>query len=74
MRKEKIMRIGIGADHGGFVLKEAVIKAIESLGHEYKDYGTYSEESCDYPDYALKVAAAVKAGKWTGAFCFAARA
>ena len=37
------MRIGIGADHGGFVLKEAVIKAIESLGHEYKDYGTYSE-------------------------------
>ncbi|HHT83026.1 MAG: ribose 5-phosphate isomerase B [Christensenellales bacterium] len=57
------MRIGIGADHGGFVLKEAVIKAIESLGHEYKDYGTYSEESCDYPDYALKVAAAVKSGE-----------
>ncbi|NLL55796.1 MAG: ribose 5-phosphate isomerase B [Clostridiales bacterium] len=53
------MKVGIGCDHGGFVLKEACIEALNELGIEYCDYGTYSEESVDYPDFAVKVAQAV---------------
>ena len=48
--------IGIGSDHGGYVLKQAVIKHLEEKGHAVKDYGCYSEESCDYPVYAKAVA------------------
>ncbi|MCY6958774.1 ribose 5-phosphate isomerase B [Clostridium brassicae] len=50
------MRIAIGSDHGGFQLKNAIIKHLEEKGVEVKDFGTLSEESCDYPDYSLKVA------------------
>lgn len=53
------MKIAIGADHGGFELKEEIIKYLENNGYEYKDFGTYSTESCDYPDIALPVAEAV---------------
>lgn len=53
------MKIAIGADHGGFELKEEIIKYLEKNGYEYKDFGTYSTESCDYPDIALPVAEAV---------------
>ena len=52
----KIMKIAIGSDHAGFELKEKIKKLLEELGHEYEDFGTDSEESVDYPDYALKVA------------------
>ena len=55
--------IAIGCDHGGFVLKQEIIKFLESAGYEYEDFGTYSEESCDYPVYAKKVAHAVADGK-----------
>lgn len=48
--------IGIGSDHGGYALKQAVIKHLEEKGHAVKDYGCYSEESCDYPVYAKAVA------------------
>ena len=48
--------IGIGSDHGGYELKQAVIKHLEEKGHAVKDYGCYSEESCDYPVYAKAVA------------------
>ena len=48
--------IGIGSDHGGYELKQAVIKHMEEKGHAVKDYGCYSEESCDYPVYAKAVA------------------
>lgn len=58
----QIMKIAIGSDHGGFVLKEAVIETIKSLGYDFIDYGAYNEDSCDYPDYALKVALDVKSG------------
>ena len=70
------MRIAIAADHGGFQLKKEIIEGfneglievfIEGLrddGFEYKDFGTYSEESVDYPDLALAVAEAVKAGEY----------
>ena len=48
------MKIAIGCDHGGIVLKEAVIKAVTELGYEYVDLGTYDTASVDYPDYAEK--------------------
>lgn len=48
--------IGIGCDHGGFNLKNEIIKYLEEKNIEYKDYGTYSTESVDYPIYARKVA------------------
>lgn len=57
------MKIAIGCDHGGFVLKEAVIKAVEELGFSYEDFGTCDCASVDYPDYALKVALAVSGGE-----------
>ncbi len=57
------MVIALGCDHGGFILKEACIKAAEELGAKVLDLGTYDTQSVDYPDYALKVALAVKGGE-----------
>ena len=51
--------IAIGSDHGGYALKQQLMKHLTDLGLEYKDYGTYSDESCDYPIYAEAVARAV---------------
>ena len=53
------MKIALGADHGGFELKEEIKKHLEGKGYEVKDFGTHSIDSCDYPDYALPVAEAV---------------
>lgn len=50
------MLIPIGADHAGFQTKQILIDYLISLGHEVKDYGCFSEESIDYPDYAHPVA------------------
>ncbi len=58
------LKLAIGADHAGFRLKEAVKKHLDKRGIEYKDFGTYSEESCDYPDIARDVAVAVKKGEF----------
>ena len=55
--------IAIGCDHGGFKLKQAVMKHLEERGLEYNDYGTYSDESCDYPVYGKAVANAVASGE-----------
>ncbi|WP_294378026.1 ribose 5-phosphate isomerase B [uncultured Clostridium sp.] len=55
------MKIAIGCDHGGFELKNEIIKYLESEKYEIKDFGTYSTESCDYPDIAQPVAEAVAA-------------
>lgn len=60
---EEWKMIGIGSDHGGFALKEAIKKHLEERGLEYKDYGTYSSASCDYPVYGRAVAKAVAAGE-----------
>ena len=57
------MKIAIGADHGGYELKERMKKYIGGLGYECMDVGTFSTERCDYPDYAFQVAAAVSAKK-----------
>src|SRR5579872_630121 len=48
--------IAVGADHGGFALKEALKPLIESLGLAVRDVGVYDEKAADYPDLALKVA------------------
>ena len=45
-------KIGICCDHAGFELKEYVRGWLEAKGWEYKDFGTYSTDSCDYPDFA----------------------
>ena len=55
------MKIAIGCDHRGFAVKQAVIKQLQGMNIEVKDFGTYSEESCDYPDYAEKVTKSVAA-------------
>ena len=55
--------IAIGSDHGGFALKQDVMKHLTELGLEYKDYGTYTEDSCDYPVYGEAVARAVANGE-----------
>lgn len=55
--------LAIGSDHGGFELKNYVIEHLKSKGIECKDCGTYTEESCDYPDIAKKVADTVISGE-----------
>lgn len=50
------MKIALGSDHAGLSLKKIIIKHLEEKGIEIKDFGTYNQESCDYPDYAYKVA------------------
>ena len=60
------MKIAIGCDHGGIVLKPAVIDTLTELGAEVEDFGTYDESSVDYPVYGLKVAEAVASGECDG--------
>ena len=55
--------IAIGSDHGGFELKQFVMKHLDELGLAYRDYGTYSADSCDYPVYGEAVARAVASGE-----------
>lgn len=57
------MKIAIGCDHGGIVLKDGILKYLEDKKIEYVDCGTNSEESCDYPDFAQKVGELVASGK-----------
>lgn len=49
-------RVVVGCDHGGFELKVALLEELQLLGYEFEDVGTYSTDSVDYPDYALRVA------------------
>lgn len=55
--------IAIGCDHGGFELKKKIMAHLDARGLEYKDFGTYSDASCDYPIYGKAVAKAVASGK-----------
>lgn len=55
--------IAIGCDHGGYQLKQAVIRHLADRGIDFHDFGTYSEESCDYPDYGEAVGRAVASGE-----------
>jgi len=55
--------IAIGSDHAGYALKQAVMEHLKARGEEFKDYGTYSEASCDYPDFAEAVSQAIIGGE-----------
>lgn len=55
--------IGLGCDHGGLELKKVVMDYLDSQNIEYKDFGTYTSESCDYPVYGKAVANAVVKGE-----------
>lgn len=55
--------IALGCDHGGYALMQVVKKHLDELGLEYKDFGTYSTESCDYPVFGKAAAAAVASGE-----------
>ena len=60
------MKLAIGSDHVGLELKPAIIEYLKDLGHEVKDFGTYSSERTDYPIYGRKVAEEVAAGNFDG--------
>ena len=55
--------IALGCDHGGFALMQEIKSHLDELGLEYRDFGTYSAESCDYPVYAEAAARAVASGE-----------
>ena len=55
--------IALGCDHGGYALMQSVKAHLDELGLEYKDFGTYSTDSCDYPVYAKAAANAVASGE-----------
>ena len=55
--------IGLASDHAGYELKQFVKQYLEEKGMDYKDYGTYSTESCDYPDFAHALAEGMEKGE-----------
>lgn len=57
------MRVALGSDHGGYGLKQEVIKYLEEKGIEYRDFGCMSIQSCDYPEFGSAAAKAVAAGE-----------
>ena len=57
------MKIAIGCDHGAFDLKNVVVKHLQGKGYEVCDFGCYSLDSCDYPDFAKAAAEAVASGE-----------
>ena len=60
---EAVHRVAVGADHGGFSKKEALVRFLEQRGYRVDDVGTYNgEDKVDYPDFAVRVARAVRSG------------
>ena len=57
------MKIAIGSDHRGFHAKEPITRVLTQMGHKVTDYGTHSDRSADYPDFAVPVCRAVAEGK-----------
>ena len=57
------MKISVGCDHGALALKNKVVAHLEKQGHEVKDFGTYTPDSCDYPEFAAAAAKAVASGE-----------
>jgi len=56
------MRIAIGSDHRGVELRQSIINLLEEMGHSCQDFGSYTTESVDFPDFARKVAEGVAGG------------
>ena len=57
------MKISIGCDHGALALKNKMVAHLTDRGYDVKDFGTYTADSCDYPDYAAAAARAVASGE-----------
>lgn len=57
------MKVAFASDHAGYQLKKHLIEVMENKGYECVDFGTHSEESCDYPDYAHPAAESVERGE-----------
>ncbi|MCQ2203739.1 MAG: RpiB/LacA/LacB family sugar-phosphate isomerase [Bacteroidales bacterium] len=62
--------IGMASDHAGYVMKEAIKKRLEKAGYKVVDFGTNSEASCDYADYAHPLASAISKGELVRAIAF----
>lgn len=61
---DKSLEIPIGSDHGGFELKQYLIAKLTDEGYKFKDFGCYSKESVDYPDFIHPVAESVNSGEY----------
>ena len=59
----EVKTVGIACDHAGFALKKFVLQYLEEHGYAYKDYGTYSDMSCDYPDFGHALAEGIESGE-----------
>ena len=59
----EVKTVGLACDHAGFPLKQFVIEYLEKKGYPYKDYGTYSDQSVDYPDSAHALAKGIESGE-----------
>ena len=57
------MKIAIGCDHGALALKNKMVAHLEKKGHDVRDFGTYTPDSCDYPEFAAAAAKAVASGE-----------
>ena len=57
------MKIAIGCDHGALALKNKMVGVLTLKGYDVKDFGTYTAESCDYPDFAAAAARSVASGE-----------
>ncbi len=63
-KPERVRKVALAADHGGLGLKNILRGYIEDLGYSVRDFGTYTKDAVDYPDYAAKVARAVAEGEY----------
>ncbi|MCH5311537.1 MAG: ribose 5-phosphate isomerase B [Prevotella sp.] len=59
----EIKTIGIACDHAGYPLKKFVIQYLEEHGYPYKDYGTYSDQTCNYPEFGHALAEGIESGE-----------
>ncbi|NVO11666.1 MAG: ribose 5-phosphate isomerase B [Bacteroidales bacterium] len=66
----KIYKIALGCDHAGYATKENIKSYLEELGYAIRDFGTYSEESVDYPDYVHPLAKSVENGDYNFGIIF----
>lgn len=59
----EVKTVGVACDHAGYPLKQFVLQYLDKKGYPYKDFGTYSDESVDYPDFAHPMAEAIESGE-----------
>ena len=59
----EVKTVGVACDHAGFALKKYVLQYLDEHGYAYKDFGTYSDLSCDYPDFGHALGEAIESGE-----------